>query len=366
MNESTKRRLLEKNQKIIDMVIERAKRDFPDEIVLIGLTGSFSTNDFHEKSDLDLIIVNNTDKGWGISDCFIFDDVGYDIYCTPWDKIEQMANLETFWISLLTELQILYVANPKDLERFNTLKEKALKTLALPIGSDCIKRAKKYLDLAKQEYANTLLMGDIGSVRYASSELVCHVVNAIVSLNNTYIKRGIKRYLEDLSTYNYLPEDFEKIYMSIVEAKTVDEIRLTSFSLLQSIGRLYEEMKHKYTPKKIPTFENLKDTYEELWCNNRNKIINSTTMKDKSYAFLTANGAQSYFDEMTEDYCGTPKFDLMKHFDASNLSNFCEVFLEMMEAYKKEYDQVGRQVQKFETFEEVYQHFMGEKKEQGA
>nr|WP_246318128.1 nucleotidyltransferase domain-containing protein [Paenibacillus taichungensis] len=65
------------------MVIERAKRDFLDDIAIIGLTGSFSTGDFHEKSDLDLIIINNTERGWGISDCFILDDVGYDIYCTP-------------------------------------------------------------------------------------------------------------------------------------------------------------------------------------------------------------------------------------------------------------------------------------------
>jgi hypothetical protein len=49
------------------MVIERAKRDFPDDIAIIGLTGSFSTGDFHEKSDLDLININNTDRGWGIS-----------------------------------------------------------------------------------------------------------------------------------------------------------------------------------------------------------------------------------------------------------------------------------------------------------
>lgn len=71
MNESTRQELLSKNEKLINMVIERAKRDFSEEIAVIGLTGSCNTGDYHEKSDLDLIIINNNNQGWGISSCFI-------------------------------------------------------------------------------------------------------------------------------------------------------------------------------------------------------------------------------------------------------------------------------------------------------
>ena len=60
MDEKIKQNLIEKNNRIINMVIERAKRDFRDDIAIIGLTGSFSTGDFYEKSDLDLIIINNS------------------------------------------------------------------------------------------------------------------------------------------------------------------------------------------------------------------------------------------------------------------------------------------------------------------
>lgn len=79
MDEKIKQKLLSKNEKLINMVIERAKRDFPDDIAIIGLTGSFNTGDFHEKSDLDLIIINNTERGWGIAAGFILDDIGYDM-----------------------------------------------------------------------------------------------------------------------------------------------------------------------------------------------------------------------------------------------------------------------------------------------
>lgn len=357
MDNEIKQKLLDKNKKLIDMVIERAKRDFPDDIALIGLTGSFATNDFYEKSDLDLIIVNNTDKGWGIAEGFIFDDVGYDIYCTSWENLKQKAALENVGVSSLTDLQILYYSKPEYLEKFNDLKEQALQKLADPIGVDCITRAKKHIDLAKQEYADTMLSDNIGAVRYASCEVLYHLVNGLVNLNNTCIKRGVKRYLEELLTYQYLPENFELLYMSVIEAKTIEEIRIASFSLLSGVMRLYDTMHENFKEQPVPTYDSLWGTYEELWSNCRNKVIISTVLKDKSYAFHAAMSAQNYLDEMTAEK-GTKKFDLMQYFDADNLEIFKEAFLKAMDEYLKEYANVGRKTLIFDTFDVLYNHYM--------
>lgn len=243
MKNADQQELFHKNEKLINMVIERAKRDFPEEIAMIGLTGSFRTGDFHDKSDLDLIIINNNNQGWDISSCFILGDVGYDIYCTPWEtRIEDQAALESPMNSSLIDLQVLYCAKPEYMEKFNAYRQRALDILAKPIGSECIGRAKKWLDSAKQEYANTLLAGDLGAVRLASGEVVYNLVNALASLNNTYFKRGLKRYLEDISTWQYLPGNFEAIYMDVINAKTMDEIRNTSYILLRSINNLYNSL----------------------------------------------------------------------------------------------------------------------------
>ena len=364
INFELKQKLMDKNKRLIDMVIERAKRDFSEDIALIGLTGSFNTGDFHEKSDLDLIIVNNTDRGWEISSCFILDDVGYDIYCTPWEtKLAQQAVLDNPGVSSLTDLQILYCAKPEYLEKFNNLRQQALETMAKPIGVECIKRAKKHLDLAKQELADAMLAENMGASRYASSGVLYHLVNCLVNLNNTCIKRGIKRYPEELLTYEYLPEDFEKLYMSVIEAKTIDEMKMTSLSLLKSVVQLYDRMRCDFSPKLIPTYDNLKGTYEELWCNCRNKVITSTNAKDKSYAFLAAMGAQNYLDEMATEHCGTKKFDLMQYFDADNLDIFKDAFLEVMDEYRTEYDKVGRKVLEFNTFDDLYNYYMGKEQE---
>ncbi|WP_339296874.1 nucleotidyltransferase domain-containing protein [Paenibacillus sp. FSL R5-0623] len=358
MKENIKKMLLDKNELLINMVIERVKRDFLDDIAIIGLTGSFSTGDFHEKSDLDLIIINNTEKGWGISDCFILDDVGYDIYCTPWDsRIQEQSTLESPNVSSLTDLKVLYYAKPEDLEKLNDFRQKALDALANPIGEACLNRANQWIDMAKQAYSNTMLGEDIGSVRYASGEVLYNLVNALVSMNNTCIKRGIKRYLEEIRLFRYVPDDLEPLYMSIIEAHTIEDIRIASFNMLSSVTRLHRTMCDNFIVKPAPSFDNLRGTYEELWCNYRNKILNSVISNDAPYVFLSAFGAHGYLDEMAVEK-GTQKFDLMQYFDASNLPVMKEKFLEVMDDYLDEYNKVGREVKRFTTFEQLYAHYM--------
>lgn len=358
MDEIIKKKLLDKNEKLINMVIERAKRDFPDDIAIIGLSGSFSTEDFHEKSDLDLIIINNTDRGWEISSTFILDDVGYDIYCTTWEtRITAQANLESPMISCLLDLKILYCSKPEYMEKFNAYKQKALVMLALPVGKACIERAKKYIDIAKQEYVNTLLADDIGSVRYASAKAAYELINAITNLNNTYFKRGVKRYLEEMATYSYMPDNFEKLYFSVIEAKTIEEIRSSSYEMLQSVIRLYNKMFADLVTQPVPTTDNLNGTYEEMWCNNRNKVITSVKTKDKSYVYQVALGAQEYLEEMTVTR-GTKRFDIMQYFDPDHLDLFEKEYLRVMDEYLEEYNKVGKKVVRYESFERLYDNYM--------
>lgn len=260
-------------------------------------------------------------------------------------------------VSSLTELKILYYAKPEDLERLNVFRQKALDALANPIGEACLDRANKWIDLAKQAYSDTMLGEDIGSVRHASADVLFNLVNALVSMNNTCIQRGIKRYLEEIRTFRYVPDDLDSLYMSIIEAHTIEDIRIASFNMLNSVTRLYSTMCDNFIIKSAPTFDNLRGTYEELWCNYGNKILNSVMTNDASYVFLSVYGAQGYLDEMALEK-GTKKFDIMQYFDASNLPVVKEKFLEVMNEYLDEYDKVGREVERFTTFEQLYAHYM--------
>ena len=357
MTDEIKQQLAAKNQKLIEMVIQRAKRDFLDDIGLIGLTGSFATGDYHENSDLDLIIVNSSDEGWTISKSFILGNVGYDVYCTPWDNLERKAELECVGVSSLTDLLVLYAAKPEYLKRLEALQEKARKKLAAGVSIDSIKRADKHLDIAKQKFTDMILAHNYGEVRHAAAEMVHNLVNCIVSLNNTCIKRGIKRYIEELLTYEYLPPDFEMLYYAIIDSKTIENTKENATKIISAVIALRDALQKQCAQKTTPTYDNLKGWYEECWCNNRNKIIESISKKDKSYAFFAALGAQSYLDEMTSKH-GTKKYDLIGCFDSDDMGKFLQTFLQAMDDILQEYENVGLKVQKFDTFDDLYLSFM--------
>jgi len=358
MNDEIKKQLLNKNEKIINMVIERVKRDFPDDIAIIGLSGSFQTGDFHEKSDLDLIIINNNDHGWKISKCFILDDVGYDIYCTPWDtRIKDQSTLESNHASCLLDMQILYCGNPEYMDKLNKYRQNALDILAKPIGKECLVRAKKNIDLAKQNYAETFIHDDIGNVRFAACGVVYNLINALVSMNNTYIKRGVKRYREELASLEHLPENFDTKYISVIKAASVDDVRNSSLNLIKSVIALYDSMCENFIEKPVPSKENAVGTYEELWCNYLNKVTLSCDSGDISYAYNVAMGAQDYLDEMTS-MIGAKKYNLMQYFDANNLIMFKEAFLDIVGEYEKMYKKINLKPEMYDNFEDVYKAFM--------
>lgn len=362
VNEETRRRILEKNERLIDIVIERAKRDFSEDIAIIGVTGSFATGDYHEKSDLDLIIIGNTDAGWGISTCFILDGVGYDIYLSPWDtRIESAASLIHPYISFLVDMKIVYCTQPEYMDRFNRYRDRALEALARPIGEECLGRALKDIDLARQEYAGAMLGDQPGAVRYAAGGVMYYVINAIMHMNNTYFKRSTKKKMDEVAGCAHLPENFVPLAAGIASAVTVEALRAAAGDLLVSTIKLHAEMCERYIEKPVPSRENLRGTYEEMWSNYRNKVISGTERGDLVYVFNAAVDAQNFLDEMTKNV-GTKKYDLMGKFDPDDLIGFRDAFLEVMDEYRANYERAGLEVQMFDDLDALYERYLGEAK----
>lgn len=359
MDETVEARLLERNRRIIAMVVERAKRDFPDDIAIVGLTGSFTTGDHHEGSDLDLVIVNNSDRGWGIADTFILGDVGFDLYCTPWTSLEAKSRLEDAGVSTLTDMQVHYTARPEDLDRLRSLQRRARDLLSQPVGRASLDRARPHLAKARQALADAMLAGEPGPVRFAAANVVHHVVNALISINNTCITRGIKRYLEILLALEHLPRGVEALYMAVVDATTIEGLRAAARSLLAAVVELHEHLWQTLVQQPVPTYDNLRGTYEELWCNYLNKVLVSTAAGDRSYAFHAALGAQDYLDEMHGRF-GTPSFDLLRDFDAGDLGRFRDAFLAATELYRAEYAKVGRDVKRYDSVDDLYADYMAQ------
>lgn len=83
-----------------------------------------------------LMILINDRNGWVLADGFILDDidVGYDIYCTDWDMLEEDAQCNHAHLSKLFDSVIVYCKDKNSLKRLNELKRKAAETLASDRG----------------------------------------------------------------------------------------------------------------------------------------------------------------------------------------------------------------------------------------
>ena len=137
--------LTERNQKIIDAVIKKADSVCPGALALIGINGSFMTGDFYEKSDLDLLILINDDRGKQLARTFIQDDlqVGHDLYCTTWEQLQKEAGYEHPNISKLMDAKIVYYADEKYIEQLEKLRKTANEILSAPFSKKDYFKAEK-------------------------------------------------------------------------------------------------------------------------------------------------------------------------------------------------------------------------------
>lgn len=359
MNEITINKLKQKNKELIDIVIQKVRNEYANDIDLIGICGSFFTGDFHEKSDLDLLVVLNNDKGWGFSKCFILDDIGYDFYGSTWTKLEDMASFDNTFISHVIDVHIVYSRNNECVEKFMKLREKALNTINGPMNSEILKKAKKHLDAAILSYGEMMLEDEIGIVRKLSGDVINNLNNTVCYLNHNYFKLGVKHQLNELMGMERTPKDFERSFNNVILAKSVVEIKQATSILIKVVRKLYDEIEEEITDRSVPTKDNLKGTYEEVWSNWRNKIQYALEHNDIFLAFSSGVSCHNFYNEMHISR-GTALINLMKDFQAEDLEKFSNAFSEAMEIFRLEYDKLCMQVVIYESIDEFKEDYLGD------
>lgn len=358
METSVINELKQKNKELIDIVIQKVKEEYQNDIDLIGVCGSFFTGDFHEKSDLDLLVVLNNERGHGLSTCFILDDIGYDLYGSPWSKLEQMASYDHTFVSHVIDVDIVYYREPECKVRFMQLRQKALHIVNSPLTSDILHKAKKYLDDAILSYGKMMLEEEIGDVRQSSGDMIYYLTNTVCFLNHSYFKYGVKRQLEEILAMKHVPAHFEEYFNGVMLAETVPIIKKRAEKLMKTVKELYIEIGEETLRKTAITKDHLRGTYEEIWSNWYNKILYAAKHKDILLAFSSGVSCQEFYNGMHAEY-GTVRINLMKHFDPNNLDHFVNTFKEAMLLYKVEYDRIQLQVLTYDSIKAFRKDYLG-------
>ncbi len=353
-----KMKLQERNHRIIEAIIKKAENVCPGSIALIGIAGSFHSGDIYEKSDLDLCIVINDDSGWKVASCFIIEDVAFDIYCTPWNRLEEMSKYNDPYITKLIELDIVYCNDEKYMQKYMKLRSVVINKLNEEYSIEDIEKAENFVNEAMKGYGNIMLSNKYGECRYEAASILYYIEFAIYMYNKSYVKRGVKRVPEEISTMKYLPMGFNELYWNLIKAASIQEIKESSTMLMKSLKDFAKEMKDKVISKKVISQADIIGTYEEIYSNWKNKMYHAAEKGDTYLSLMTAASCQQFYDEMYSKY-DIARTDLMKNITPDNLALSAEEFDNSMEEYKKNYETLGMETKCYKNLDEFEKMYLG-------
>ena len=312
--------MIEHYQKVIDAIAEKARRDCPGSLALIGVYGSCCTGDTHEKSDLDLLILINDENGYCLSKTFIAGEIGHDLYCTTWQALESDAQFRHPHISKLMDSKILYCASDEYLSRLEALRKQAAE-------ADTQDAAVATLDNARKAYAKVVTAADLGKARYFCGEMLHHLFDAIALLNGRYFRRGVRRVFEELEAMPRHPENLKEAVDEILCARDLSQLHARLAQLLRSVENLF--VSEAAAPQPFP------GTYEEMFSNWRNKMYLAAETGDRFLSFDSLCALNGMLMEL--DY----HWNIPNKFDPNDLEANAKVFDEALDRFRKEYEKFG-------------------------
>ncbi len=339
------------NQKIIDAVIAKAEKVCPDSLALIGVYGSVATGDFYEKSDLDLLILIQDDKGWQLGTGFILDDskIGYDIYCTNWEGLRYDAECHHAQISKLMDSKIVYVKNEEAYVELCKLREQAKQFLE---SEERFERVSELLDKAKISYANACLHEELGQVRLDAYGVIYYLLDALMIYHGSYFKRGVKRTFEELDKLSH-GEVFANLMKKVAESKEISELR----ELLKGLFLCAEKQMKQEKQKEAPS-EGMSGTYEEMYSNWRNKVEEAANSNNVFASYMNMCSLHYMLSDITSEV-EIGIYNIMGEYNPDCLEENVRIYDKYLQKYEEVYQQAGISIKRFSDVDEFVADYLG-------
>ena len=332
-----------RNRKIIDAILEKEKRLCPGAIALIGIYGSFQTDDIHPLSDLDLLILINDDRGWQLGRTFIQDDlqVGHDIYCTSWESLRQDACYEHPNIAKLMDSRIVYCADEKYRAELQALRDQVQKKLSEPFGEADYQNADNELNKARSCYADAMTAEDLNEIRRFAGGVLYYAENALALLNKTYFQRGVRRAYDELSAMKRRPENLCALIDAVLIAPTAAAMKEELTSLMRELNRCFRKTGEMFQHEKKPAGpETLSGTYEEMFSNLHGKMVLSAESGDRHLAFMSLSSLNEMLSDISSE-TDIGSVDVLSVYDPEDLLQTAEGFDKVLQDYLQKYERAG-------------------------
>lgn len=347
------------NNKVVEWITEKVKREYADDVSLVLLYGSYINGTANSKSDVDCYFIPQTERAYNLATIFIIDGVGYDLYPIPWERVERIADLQECMLPLIGDARIIYCRNSDDSERFKEMQTKLQNNIT---DDEYVKRIAR----EKCEYASELCeqlktSNSMPQIRKIAGIVIMTLADAVALYNHDYFHFGLKKQFEDLkNNFPDVPENIVIGYEQVVTALTAADIIDKTLNLFKNVCDYMEiivKSKAAITPNKAETaeeinapwlaglYEEISSTFNKIYvcCENRNYIL----------AFLSAVCLQRELDDAKA--AGCPSYDLLSCFDYRNLHKLAEITHTIENDFVKLIKNNGGKIKSFNNFEQFIQ-----------
>ena len=315
------------NDQYAAWIVEKIRRDFPEDVSMALVYGSYINGTAGAKSDLDCYFIPKTQRGYELARTFLFDDVGYDLFPMDWHRVEGIASLEEGLPPLLGDVQILYSASQEDSARFAALQ--ALQKQNLQDEEYVRRVAAKKCHLAARYCGEMKADLPLNHIRKIAGGMIMVLADAVALYNHDYFHRGTKmQYPDLLSRFPEVPESIPGFYRQTVEAMDADAVIQAAAGMLEAVCQYIG------IPVEVPAdaemrlpadgtmdagqlaglYEEISATFQKVYlcCENGNHIL----------AFLSAVVLQNELDLARS--LGCPAMDLLSQWNPAALPCFAD------------------------------------------
>lgn len=336
-----------KTNKLTEWAVNKIKTEFPDDIaLLIAVEGHSVNGDGHGES-FDYF-VPSTERGNELSRTFIIDGIGHDLYPRSWERTERTAGLDDPATTCLSNAIILYSRTEEDKNRFLAIQKKLYENLNNQ--TFIYKKALETLDNAMSLYRTLMFEEKPYKVRMATGYIWHYLALSVAYLNHTFFKSHTVSEIQQIQTFQDLPDTFIAYYEAVIRAQTTDDLKTVAHQIISTTRAFIASHKPvNLQTQKQPDFAGLADWYQELSLTWR-RIRYYCEIKNSDLAFTDACFLQNELSIVKEEFI-LQEMDLLGCFDAADLSKLGKRAAELEQYIVSEIGKHGVKLQKYDTLE---------------
>lgn len=311
------------DNELIKWAKEKIKNKYHDDVsLLIGQKGACKIPTDEQTIAFDFF-VPNTERGYNLSETFVIDDMGYDLFPISWDRLESIADLNEKITFALAKGIILFARTKEDEERFLNIQRKLKKNLE--DKNFTYKKSLEQINVAMDIFKTMVFENDISHVRKSAGGIAQYLSIAIATFNGTFLGENYEtmQFVEEILQIEKRPDVFVEICTQIVKSDNIDELKELAHNIIDVTRKFFmENRKNSSTAERNYNYDDLAAWYYEARYTFR-RIEYYCNIKDYMSAYELGCYIQIEFDAIQDEF-GLGRMDLLGSFKWDDLRIFLE------------------------------------------